>query len=132
MFGSVYTAPRLRLMQISIGSAHIYRPQTKFAKVMFSQVSVCPRGGGSAPLHAGIHTPWADTPLGRHPLRQTPVYAGIHPPAQCMLGDTVNKRAVRIPLECILVSIGLGVGVGVGVGVGQCKLTVNPVFVDVN
>ena len=23
-----------------------YRPQTKFAKVMFSQVSVCPRGGG--------------------------------------------------------------------------------------
>ena len=35
-----------------------------------------------------------------------------HPPAQCMLGytpppsacwDTVNKRAVRIPLECILV-----------------------------
>ena len=23
-----------------------YRPQTKFAKVMFSQLSVCPRGGG--------------------------------------------------------------------------------------
>ena len=69
------------------------------------------------------HPPWADTPLGRHPLGSThplgrqppcPVHAGMHtPPAQCMLGytlplpsacwDTVNKRAVRIPLECILV-----------------------------
>ena len=46
------------------------------------------------------------TPLDRHPLVR-------HPPAQCMLGythplrsacwDTVNKRAVLIPLECILV-----------------------------
>ena len=25
-----------------------------------------------------------------------------HPPVQCMLGDTANKRAVRILLECIL------------------------------
>ena len=25
---------------------HFYRPQRKFAKVMFLQVSVCPRGGG--------------------------------------------------------------------------------------
>ena len=72
------------------------------------------------PVHAGIHTPlpsacW-DTHLpGRHPQGDTP-------PAQCMLGythtcmrgythlpsacwDTVNKRAVRILLECILVCI---------------------------
>ena len=43
----------------------------------------------------------------RHPL-------GRHPPAQYMLGythpnsaywDTVNKQAVRIPLECILVKL---------------------------
>ena len=27
-----------------------YHPQTKFAKVMFTQVSVCPRGGGSRSL----------------------------------------------------------------------------------
>ena len=27
----------------------------------------------------------------------------VHPPAQCMLEDTGNKRAVRIRLECILV-----------------------------
>ena len=106
-----------------------YRPQTKFAKVMFSQVSVCPQEGVCHPLgrprQADI--PWADTPC--------PVHAGIHPPAQCMLGythhplpsacwdthtpwpvhagihtptpsacwDTVNKREVRIPLECIIV-----------------------------
>ena len=74
-----------------------YRLQTKFAKVMFSQVSVCPQGAfpiacwDTHPV--GRHPsrqapPWADTPLGRpaqpdttldrHPLR--------HPPGQCMLG----------------------------------------------
>ena len=63
--------------------------------------------------------PWADTP-------PAPCMLGYTPPAQCMLGytppcpvhagintpppppstcwDTVNKRAVRIPLECILVN----------------------------
>ena len=40
------------------------------------------------------HPPGAATPR-----EQTP------PPAQCMLGDTVNKQAVRILLECILVLI---------------------------
>ena len=54
----------------------IHHPQTKFAKVMFSQVSVCPRGV-SAPLHAGIH-PWPDTPPGKTSLGR--------PPMQCMLG----------------------------------------------
>ena len=53
---------------------------------------------------------WADTLLGRYP--PCPVHAGIHTSTQCMLGytplrcacwDTVNKRALRIPLECILV-----------------------------
>ena len=73
-----------------------YRPQTKFAKVMFSQVSVCPQGMALPPLHAGIHppgqtaTPWADPP------RQTP-------PLGSACWDTVNKQAVRILLECILV-----------------------------
>ena len=75
-------------------------------KVMFSQASVCARGVGvSAPLHAGIHNP---PPLGRHPppSEQTPPHGQKPnrqiPPGQCML-DTVNKRAVRISLECILV-----------------------------
>ena len=77
-------------------------------------------------------TPWADTPSGQTPTwadrppRQTPPrahtprHAGIHPlpsacwetpPAQCMLAYTPaqcmlgygQQRAVRIPLECILV-----------------------------
>ena len=46
------------------------------------------------------HTPsWADTSLGRHPL------LGRHPPPQADTPslDTVNDRAVRILLECILV-----------------------------
>ena len=71
-----------------------YRPQTRFAKVMFSQVSVCPQGGAGgvcAPMHVGIHPPWAGTPPGRY----TPLFSACW--------DTVNKRAVRIPLECILV-----------------------------
>ena len=64
--------------------------KTKFAKVMFLHLSVSHsvHGGGSASLHAGI----ADSPGSRHP------------PAQYMLGDTANKRAVRILLECILVA----------------------------
>ena len=31
-----------------------YRPQTKFAKVMFLQVSVCPRGGGGHARQGGV------------------------------------------------------------------------------
>ena len=51
---------------------HCYRPQTKFAKVMFLQVSVCPRGEGwvsvsvqgGSPSRGGSvrETPWAETP----------------------------------------------------------------------
>ena len=99
-----------------------YRPQTKFAKVVFSQVSVCPQRGVClwSQVHAGIHTPRqtppGQTPLGRyspgrHPMPSAcwdtppcPVYAGIHTPAlPCACQDAVSKRAVRIPLECILV-----------------------------
>ena len=82
---------------------HNYRPQKKFAKVMFLQVSVCPRG-------VCLSACWDNRP----PREQTPPRSrppGSSPPpeqtptsAQCMLGDTANKRAVRILLECILVS----------------------------
>ena len=49
-----------------------YRPQTRFGKVMFSQVSVCPQGGVSAPLHAGIQTPrQAQSPWHTHPPGDT-------------------------------------------------------------
>ena len=84
---------------------HNYRPQTKFAKVMFLHVSVCPQEGktwaGTPPgryTPLGRYTPWVGTPPGQ-----------VHPPGQvppwCMLGDTGNKRAVRILLKCILVHI---------------------------
>ena len=42
---------------VSLGKLN-YRPQTKFAKVMFLQVSVCPHGGGACMvLFDGGH-PW--------------------------------------------------------------------------
>ena len=64
-------------------------------------------------------SPWADTPPGRHPPCSDTPHAqtcwDTPTPAQCMLGytsllrsacwDTVNKRAVSILLECILVEI---------------------------
>ena len=51
----------------------------KFEKVMFSQVSVCPRGGVCSIACWDTHLPGQTPPLGRHP-------PGRHPPAQCMLG----------------------------------------------
>ena len=73
-----------------------YRPQTKFAKVMFLQVSVCPQWGSTwastsqagtpGQVHPlgrytpGRYTPWQVHPLGRYIPRQ------VHPPRpQCML-----------------------------------------------
>ena len=52
------------ILQTCMNSFHFYRPQTKFAKVMFLQVSVCPQGrcawllGGGACVVApggGVH-----------------------------------------------------------------------------
>ena len=46
----------------------------------------------------GRYTPWVGTP----PVAGTPPHwAGTSPREQCMLGDTGNKRAARILLECI-------------------------------
>ena len=67
---------------------------------IFSSVcrEFCSYGGWSASVHAGIPLP----PGSRHPpSRQSPLEQT--PPEQCMLGDTVNKRAVCILLECNLV-----------------------------
>ena len=106
-----------------------YCPQTKFAKVMFLQVSVCPQGGGGmrgcqggmhgwgcAWLLGGMHGCWGHVWLlgGMHGCWGTCVVAGGHawlPGGMhgCQGGmrrirrDTVNERAVRILLECILV-----------------------------
>ena len=66
-------------------------------KVMFLQLSVIlfrGAGGGLTQCMLGYHSPpqGAGTPPSRHL------------PAQCMLGDTANKRAVCILLECSLVA----------------------------
>ena len=65
-------------------------------KVMFLHVSVIPFTGGGLPqCMLGYLPSWQ----GRTPVKETPP-ARQTPPAQCMLGDTVNKRAVSILLEC--------------------------------
>ena len=55
---------------------------------MFSQVSVCSQAGV-------LHSMLGYTPLGRHPPADIPLHSACW--------DTVNKQAVCIPLECILV-----------------------------
>ena len=98
-----------------------YHPQREFAKVMFSQVSVClSMGGLCLPLGrypSGQTPPWADPPC-QTPPRQTPstqctwdTHTPLLPsacsdthilPSACW--DTVNKWVACIPLECILVN----------------------------
>ena len=60
-----------------------------------------PEAGTPHPRTRGRHPsgPQAGTPARGRP----PQTRGRHPPAQCMLGDTSNKWAVRILLECNLV-----------------------------
>ena len=56
-------------------------------------------------------SPWADTPPGRHPSwASTPTWEDTPLSSACW--DTVNKRAVCIPLECILVEDLFPVGAG--------------------
>ena len=63
---------------------YYYRPQIKFAKVMFSQVFFCPGGGWSASRRGSA----SGGGLGR-------------PPG--LLRHTIKEQAVRILLECFLV-----------------------------
>ena len=70
---------------------------------MFSQVSLCPRGGCLS--HCMLGYPPRQTP----PLWPTPPQADTpipwaDTPLCSVCWDTVNKRAVRIPVECILVT----------------------------
>ena len=102
------------------GMFSCYRPQTKFAKVVFLHLSVILFSGGVCLSACLGYTPPGSrhppreqippTPMSRHPPEQTPPSGSRHPPGadtpppeQCMLGDTGNKRAVYILLECRLV-----------------------------
>ena len=106
-----------------------YRPQSSRRLCFNTCLSVILFTGGK---YLGRYTPWAGTPLppsrytpppagtplppsrytpvgryippweGTPPSRYTPL-GRYTPREQCMLGDTGNKRAVRILLECILV-----------------------------
>ena len=75
--------------------------------IFYTCLSFCSQGRTWAGTETGTPTPQAGTPpdqrqvhlhrtRGRYPL-------GRYTPLVCMLGDTGNKRAVRILLECILV-----------------------------
>ena len=99
-----------------------YRPQTKFAKVMFFYTclsvilftgevpSQVPPPAGTPPKQVSPKDQRQIHPLGRyiapgqvHPPCRYPILPTGTPPAQSTLGDTGNKRAVRILLECNLV-----------------------------
>ena len=76
---------------------NFYRPQTKFAKVMFSQVFVCPQGGVS--VQGGVFVQGGLSPGGSLSGR------GLCPGGGLCQGDPPYGYiwAVCILLECILV-----------------------------
>ena len=91
--------------------SYIYRPETKFVKVMFSQVSVCPQRGVYPSIHweGGCVYPsmhWGCLPIGCLPrcvcVADTSPAPEADPPA-----DTRYKRVVCIPLGCILVKLSI-------------------------
>ena len=74
----------------------------------FTCLSFCPEGGEDL----GRYPPGSYTPLGRYPQQVHPPRAGtpqvgtppgMYPTHHSACWDTDNKRAARIPLECILV-----------------------------
>ena len=82
---------------------------------MFLHMSVILSIGGMVQCMLGYHTPSTRPPLQQTPPGPDPTAGTRHPPepgtplgpdpppAQCILGDTVNKRAVCILQECNLV-----------------------------
>ena len=72
---------------------HLYRSQTKFAKVMFSQVFVCPGEGSGGVSVQGRSLSRGDLCPG----------GGLCPEGSQSSGGLCNVRTVHILLECILV-----------------------------
>ena len=104
----------IRVMFKLIDFMYVFLPPTNkvWAKVIFSVACVknsVHRGvTSSGTPRTGTPNPPGQVPPGRYPLVLYPL--GIYPPGhvhpqdQYMLGDMGNKRAVRILLECILVT----------------------------
>ena len=67
-----------------------YHLQTKFAKVMFSQVSVCPWGEDT---WAWACTPWACIPPGTHPQACMP--PGTHIPQVCITWISLSFKVIQ-------------------------------------
>ena len=70
--------PETKMVHV-VQSISCYRPQTKFAKVMFSQVSVCPR------VVSVREAPWTEIPWTETPRTETPPgqkHPGQRPPGQ--------------------------------------------------
>ena len=92
-----------------VAIANFYRPQTKFAKVMFSLVSVCPRGGGVLGFWGrglcpgGVFVQECLCPGGLYPGGSMSRRISVRR-VLCHIDPSYgNERAVRILLECILV-----------------------------
>ena len=80
----------VKFIHCAVCCTYFYSPQTKFAKLMFLHVSVCPRGEylGRYTSRAGRYTslvrytPWAGKPPGQvHPLGRYTPWVGT-PPGQ--------------------------------------------------
>ena len=69
----IHHLPVFALSFLTLGSfcTNIYSPQTKFAKVMFSQGSVCPGG-----VYSSVH--WAGGFVSRQALGKRGVYPSMH------------------------------------------------------
>ena len=86
-------------------SSHIYRPQTKFAKVRFLHLSVSHsvHRGGIRGRAGGLGRAWAGGVHGGGMCGRG-ACVGVSVPPRHHEIRLVNARAVRILLECILVS----------------------------
>ena len=75
---------------------HIYRPETKFAKVMFLHVSVCPQGGSPGPYPGGSpgHTQRESPGPHRGGGSRDPHWGGLQAHT---LGVCVSQYALRQP-----------------------------------
>ena len=81
-----YLVPIETLRLVQVGGMHptgmlsCYYPQTKFVKVMFSKMSVCPQGGepGQVPPLGRYTPPDRHTPQAGTPQAFTPPWEGTH------------------------------------------------------